>query len=82
MSLVTPGIDSLRAYEAGKPVEELARELGVTDAVKLASNENPLGPSPKAVEAVRASLRPSSTATRTLRHTACARSSPRCTAWR
>ncbi len=53
MSLVTPGIESLRAYEAGKPVEELARELGVTDAVKLASNENPLGPSPKAVEAAR-----------------------------
>jgi len=53
MSLVIPGIESLRAYEAGKPVEELARELGVTDAVKLASNENPLGPSPKAVEAAR-----------------------------
>lgn len=53
MSFVTPGIESLRAYEAGKPVEELARELGVTDAIKLASNENPLGPSPKAVEAAR-----------------------------
>ncbi len=56
MPLVTPGIESLRPYEAGKPVEELARELGVTDAVKLASNENPLGPSPRAVEAARAAL--------------------------
>ncbi|MEB2313724.1 MAG: histidinol-phosphate transaminase [Sorangiineae bacterium] len=56
MPLVTPGIESLRPYEAGKPIEELARELGVTDAVKLASNENPLGPSPRAVEAARAAL--------------------------
>lgn len=40
-------------YEGGKPIEELARELGVLDAVKLASNENPLGPSPKAMEAAR-----------------------------
>ncbi len=52
-SLVTPSIESLVPYEAGKPIEEVARELGVTDAVKLASNENPLGPSPKAVEAVK-----------------------------
>ena len=48
----------LAVYEAGKPIEETARELGVTpDAiVKLASNENPLGPSPKAIEAMRAAL--------------------------
>ena len=52
MSLVTASIESLAPYEAGKPVEELARELGVTDAIKLASNENPMGPSPKAVLAV------------------------------
>lgn len=52
MSIVTPTIESLVPYEAGKPVEELARELGIHDAVKLASNENPLGPSPKAVAAV------------------------------
>jgi histidinol-phosphate aminotransferase len=51
--LVTPTIESLVAYEAGKPVEEVARELGVTNAIKLASNENPLGPSPLAVEAMR-----------------------------
>jgi histidinol-phosphate aminotransferase len=39
-------------YVPGKPIEEVARELGVTDAVKLASNENPLGPSPAARAAV------------------------------
>lgn len=44
----------LVAYQPGKPIEETARELGLDphDIVKLASNENPLGPSPKAVEAV------------------------------
>lgn len=51
--LVTPTISALRAYEAGKPPEEVARELGILDAVKLASNENPLGPSQKAIEAAR-----------------------------
>ncbi|MCA1809977.1 MAG: histidinol-phosphate transaminase [Kiritimatiellia bacterium] len=47
----------LGVYKPGQPVEELARELGLQDAsgiAKLASNENPLGPSPKAVAAVRA----------------------------
>ncbi|HKY37555.1 MAG TPA: histidinol-phosphate transaminase [Polyangiaceae bacterium] len=53
MALVIPTIESLAPYEGGKPIEELARELGITDAVKLASNENPLGPSPRAMEAVR-----------------------------
>ena len=44
----------LVAYQPGKPIEETARELGlkVTDIVKLASNENSLGPSPKAIEAM------------------------------
>ena len=48
----------LVAYEPGKPVEETARELGLCpeEIVKLASNENPLGPSPKAKEAMRAAL--------------------------
>jgi histidinol-phosphate aminotransferase len=50
--LVTDGIELLSPYEAGKPLEELARELGISDAIKLASNENPLGPSPRAVEAM------------------------------
>ncbi len=40
-------------YVPGKPVEELEREIGITDAVKIASNENPLGPSPLAIDAVR-----------------------------
>jgi histidinol-phosphate aminotransferase len=43
-------------YSAGKPIEELERELGIKDAVKLASNENPVGPSPRALEAMRAAL--------------------------
>lgn len=55
-ALVTPTIESLVPYEGGKPVEELQRELGVADAVKLASNENPLGPSPLALEAMRGVL--------------------------
>ncbi|HVY27224.1 MAG TPA: histidinol-phosphate transaminase [Polyangiaceae bacterium] len=53
MSLVIPTIEALAPYEGGKPIEELSRELGIMDAVKLASNENPLGPSPRAVEAAR-----------------------------
>lgn len=47
------GVHTLRPYEPGKPVEELERELGLTDVVKLASNENPLGPSPRVAEALR-----------------------------
>jgi len=46
---VHPDIASLVPYVAGKPIEELERELGITRAIKLASNENPLGPSPKAL---------------------------------
>lgn len=51
-------LKDLVAYEPGKPIEEVARELGLDPAeiVKLASNENPLGPSPKAVEAMREAL--------------------------
>ncbi len=45
-------ISSIEPYVAGKPLEALEREYGVTDSIKLASNENPLGPSPKALEAV------------------------------
>lgn len=44
-------------YEAGKPIEELKRELGLKDIIKLASNENPLGPSPKAVAAIKKGLK-------------------------
>ena len=46
-------VRSIKPYIPGKPVEELERELGIKEAIKLASNENPLGPSPMAVEAVR-----------------------------
>ncbi len=46
--LAVPGVRGLVPYEPGKPIEELERELGVKDAIKLASNENPYGPSPKA----------------------------------
>lgn len=42
----------IKPYEPGKPIEEVKRELGISDVVKMASNENPLGPSPKAIEAV------------------------------
>lgn len=43
-------------YVPGKPMAELERELGIRNAVKLASNENPLGPSPAAIEAIRNNL--------------------------
>jgi histidinol-phosphate aminotransferase len=55
-ALANAGVRSLRPYEPGKPVEELERELGIENAIKLASNENPLGPSPKGVAAVQAAL--------------------------
>lgn len=54
--LVPERIRKLAPYVPGKPVEELERELGITGAVKLASNENPLGPSPKGVAAAQAAL--------------------------
>ncbi|MEK9714163.1 MAG: histidinol-phosphate transaminase, partial [Thalassolituus sp.] len=56
--LAVEGVRSLRPYQPGKPIDELARELGLKEAdiVKLASNENPLGPSPKALEAIKAEL--------------------------
>lgn len=46
-------IRNLIPYVPGKPIEELERELGITGSIKLASNENPLGPSPKAVAALK-----------------------------
>ena len=52
ISLVSGSIASLRPYRPGKPMEELERELGITDIVKLASNENPLGPGPGARAAI------------------------------
>ncbi len=49
-------IQAISPYQPGKPVEELERELGIKEAVKLASNENPLGPSPRAVEEIKRHL--------------------------
>jgi histidinol-phosphate aminotransferase len=53
-----PALRDFKVYEPGKPIEETARELGTEarDIIKLASNENPLGPSPKALAAMRAAL--------------------------
>ena len=56
MSLAQPGIRSLQPYQPGKPVEELERELGISDIIKLASNENPLGASPKVKDALAAAM--------------------------
>ncbi|GAW91266.1 histidinol-phosphate transaminase [Calderihabitans maritimus] len=52
-SLVREAIEEIKPYVPGKPIEEVERELGITNVIKLASNENPLGPSPEAVEAMR-----------------------------
>jgi histidinol-phosphate aminotransferase len=56
--IANPQLRELSVYEPGKPIEETARELDVDpdEIIKLASNENPLGPSPKAIEAMRAAL--------------------------
>jgi histidinol-phosphate aminotransferase len=55
-SLAVPGVRSLKPYQPGKPVSELERELGIRNIVKLASNENPLGPSPRALAALEGEL--------------------------
>lgn len=51
--LVRPCILEIKPYIPGKPIEEVERELGITNIIKLASNENPFGPSPKAVTAMK-----------------------------
>jgi histidinol-phosphate aminotransferase len=56
MPLVPPYIESLQPYIPGKPADELRRELGLQRITKLASNENPLGPSPLAVEEIQRHL--------------------------
>jgi histidinol-phosphate aminotransferase len=55
-SLANEHILGIAPYEPGKPIEELERELGIVDAIKLASNENPLAPSDRVQSAVRAAL--------------------------
>lgn len=49
-------ISNIKPYIPGKPIEELERELGITGSIKLASNENPVGPSPMALKAIIESL--------------------------
>ena len=53
MTLVPKHIKNLLPYKAGKPIEEVRRQLGLTKIIKLASNENPLGPSDLAIKAVK-----------------------------
>ncbi len=55
-SLAAPGVQQLKPYIPGKPIEELERELGIENIIKLASNENPLGPSPHGRQAAEAVL--------------------------
>jgi histidinol-phosphate aminotransferase len=56
LDIAVPGVRDLQPYSPGKPVAELEREYGIRDAVKLASNENPFGPSPLVIEAAREAL--------------------------
>lgn len=51
-----PHLKAVNVYVPGKPLEELERQYGIQDAVKMASNENALGPSPRAVEAIKKAL--------------------------
>ena len=56
MKFVRDNIKNIVPYPPGKPIEELERELGITGSIKIASNENPLGPSKKALEAIKNKL--------------------------
>jgi histidinol-phosphate aminotransferase len=57
MSIRIPDyISAIAPYKPGKPIEEVEREYGIAHSAKLASNENPLGPSPKALAAIREHL--------------------------
>jgi len=56
-NLAVPGVQKLVPYIPGKPIEELERELGLTQIIKLASNENPLGPGKKALAAIQTTLK-------------------------
>ena len=58
LDCANPALRDFKAYQPGKPIEETARELGADadDIIKLASNENPFGPSPKALSAMRDAL--------------------------
>ncbi|MGB2947456.1 MAG: aminotransferase class I/II-fold pyridoxal phosphate-dependent enzyme, partial [Rhodococcus sp. (in: high G+C Gram-positive bacteria)] len=53
---IPDNIKAITPYPPGKPLDELEREYGITNSIKLASNENPWGPSPKAIKALQAEL--------------------------
>ena len=55
-SLARACVENLSPYPPGKPIEELEREMGIFGSIKLASNENALGSSPKAVKAITENL--------------------------
>lgn len=57
MPLIRKHLLNIAPYEAGRPIEEIKRQFGLKDVIKLASNENPLGPSPKALEALKRNLK-------------------------
>ena len=57
VTLARKSLDLITPYKPGKPIEELKRELGLKEVIKLASNENALGPSPRALKAIRKVLR-------------------------
>ena len=54
--LVKRSVLGISPYVAGKPIEETKRQLGLKEVIKLASNENPLGVSPKAISALKKSI--------------------------
>ena len=56
IAFANEGVSGLTPYEPGKPIEDLQRELGLTEIIKLASNESPLGPAPGALDAARSAL--------------------------
>lgn len=56
IALANPGVQKISPYQPGKPIDELKRELGLDDVIKLASNENPLGTSPLALAAIQKEL--------------------------
>ncbi len=56
ITLANAGVQQLQPYQPGKPISELERELGISHSIKLASNENPLGPSEKVNDVINAAL--------------------------
>ncbi|MHB8841730.1 MAG: histidinol-phosphate transaminase [Candidatus Aquicultor sp.] len=54
--IIRRGLEDIKPYESGRPIELVEKELGITEAIKLASNESPYAPFPKVLEAMRESL--------------------------